>query len=213
MENTSHQPAESGAAILSVGHSNHELERFVELLRQARVSAIADVRSSPFSRRLPQFNRPHLESALRQHQIAYVFLGDLLGGRPAGPELYTAEGWVDYERVRATAPFQRGLDRLIAGQQRFTIAMMCGEEDPLDCHRGLMITPALTERGIVPGHLRKDGSIETTTKMERRLCAETRVGAGLLDGLFPLSAEERRLLLADAYRVMNRKKGYRLEEQ
>src|SRR5262245_44126877 len=84
--------------LISVGHSNHPLEQFLELLRGAGVSALADVRSSPFSRQ-PHFNGPALAPVLRQADIAYVFLGDQLGGRPRSRALYDDEGRVDYELV------------------------------------------------------------------------------------------------------------------
>src|SRR5262249_39014433 len=140
---------------------------------------------------------------------------DLLGGRPASPALYDEDGRVDYERVRRTADFQHGLERLARGLPGPTIAFLCSEEDPLDCHRGLMITPALVERGLAPGHLRKDGSIETNEAMERRLLGETGVGAGFLDGLFAavLTAEDRLAFLAEAYRHMARRKAYRSRQE
>jgi hypothetical protein len=95
---------------------------------------------------------------------------------------------------------------------RHAVALLCAEEDPLDCHRGLMITPALRERGLAPIHLRGDGSSETTAEMEKRLAAETKAGAGILDGLFAdlLSGEERRTFLEDAYRIMSRRKAFRV---
>jgi hypothetical protein len=204
----------AGARLFSVGHSDHDWPEFVDLLQQAGVTAIADVRSSPFSRHHPQFNRVELERGLSEHGIAYVFLGDLLGGRPGARELYHLEGWVDYERVRATDAFRRGLDRLIGGLGRHTIAMLCSEDDPLDCHRGLMITPALFEQGIVPLHLRKDGSVETTAEMERRLLKDAGLD-GAMNGLFAtlLTDEDRRQILAEAYRVLNRRKAYRRDEE
>src|SRR5262245_15452457 len=84
--------------LLSVGHSNHSFEQFVELLRGAGVTALADVRSSPFSRRLPHFNGPQLAASLRPLGIASVFLGDDLGGRPRPRDLYDEDGRVDYEK-------------------------------------------------------------------------------------------------------------------
>src|SRR5439155_24000994 len=69
--------------LFTVGHSNLEAEGLLGLLRAAGVTAVADVRSSPYSRRLPQFNRAALEASLRAAGIAYVFLGAELGGRPA----------------------------------------------------------------------------------------------------------------------------------
>jgi Domain of unknown function DUF488 len=199
--------------LLSVGHSNHDLETFLALLRQAGVTAIADVRSHPYSGRLPHFSRPELERVLRASGIAYVFLGEELGGRPRDSGLYDEEGRVDYERVRATDLFQHGLDRLLVGTERYRVAMLCGEEDPLDCHRGLMVTPALGERGVFPGHLRKAGRIETTAEMEQQLLKATGMGAGELDGLFAaqMTDDDRREDLAGAYRRMARRKAYRLK--
>jgi uncharacterized protein (DUF488 family) len=203
--------SETGVRLLSVGHSNHDWPTFVALLRGAGVTSLADVRSSPYSRRYPYFNKGPLEEGLREYDVAYVFLGDLLGGRPASPALYDDDGRVDYERVRRTAEFQRGLERLTRGLSGPTTAFLCSEEDPLDCHRGLMIAPALAARGFTPGHLRKDGTIETNEGMEGRLLRETRVGAGLLDGLFAamITAADRRALLVEAYRRMARQKAYR----
>ncbi len=197
--------------LLSVGHSNHDAESFLQLLHGAGVTLVADVRSRPFSGRWPHFNRPELERALNEAGIAYVFLGDELGGRPAAADLYTAEGQADYERMRQTPEFRAGLDRLMREGERQKVALLCSEADPLDCHRGLMIAPALVERGLMPGHLRRDGSVETTAEMERRLLAETKVGEGIVDGLFaPLvTATERGELLDEAYRVMARRKAFR----
>jgi uncharacterized protein (DUF488 family) len=188
------------------------MEDLARLLRQASVTAVADVRSQPFSQRHPEFNRPDLEMGLAAHDIAYHFFGQTLGGRPRPGSLYDAEGHVDYERVRQTDTFRRGLDELIAALEQHVVAMLCAEEDPLDCHRGLMIGPALRDRGLGPAHLRGDGSVESTEAMEDRLLALTGVGEGILDGLFAatVTAEERRELLAEAYRVQARRKGFRL---
>jgi uncharacterized protein (DUF488 family) len=203
----------AGERIFSVGHSHHELAALIGLLQGAGINAVADVRSHPFSQRLPQFNRVTLEAALREQDIDYVFLGDLLGGRPPQPSVYDAEGRVDYEKVRTTASFQRGLDRLLCGAEGFVVAMLCSEADPLDCHRGLMIAPALVERGVAPWHLRRDGTVEGTRELEDRLLALTKVGTGVLDGLFAaqVTEQERRDLLAEAYRVQARRKAYRVE--
>ncbi len=205
----------SSFRVYSVGHSNHELAPFLALLQQAGITAIADVRSSPFSRRLPHFNGPQLGPLLRQAGIEYVFLGDLLGGRPSDEEMYDeveGEAIVNYERTRATGAFARGLDRLQRGVENYVVAMMCGEEDPLDCHRGLMITPALKERGLEPFHLRRAG-VESTAEMEARLLRETKVGEGILGGLFPPTPEEEQELLRDAYRAMSRKKAFRVRRE
>ncbi len=198
--------------LISIGHSNHDWPTFAALLRRADVTMLADVRSSPYSGRYPHFNREALRHGLHGEGIAYVFLGDLLGGRPGQPSLYDNDGRVNYERVRQTTAFQRGLDQLTHALNGNIVAFLCSEEDPLQCHRGLMIAPALSERGFPPHHLRKDGSMESNEQMERRLLHETGIGTGLLDGLFAatLTEEERRSLLVEAYRCQARRKAYQL---
>ncbi len=131
--------------------------------------------------------------------------------RPEAPEVYREDGRVNYERVRDTDFFRRGLERLRDAMERLVVAMMCSEADPLDCHRGLLITPALREQGIAPGHLRPDGSVESTEEMEQRLLQA--VGrARPVDGLFAdlWTAEDDRQERAAAYREMTRRKAFRL---
>jgi uncharacterized protein (DUF488 family) len=202
-----------GAALFTIGHSNHSLADFLSLLERHGITAVADVRSHPVSRRNPHFNREELEPALRQLGIVYVFLGAELGGRPGQPSLYDADGRLNYERMRTTDLAQRGLERLDAARQKFTVALMCSEEDPLDCHRGLMIAPALIERGVMLAHIRGDGTLEPMSVMEERLVAETGIASGLLDGLFAstFGETERRELVAEAYRKMAQKKAFRLK--
>jgi hypothetical protein len=205
-------PDRLGSRLFTIGHSNHELDRFLNLLHQAGVTAVADVRSSPFSRRLAQFNQPEFRRALEQQAIGYVYLGDELGGRPRNPELYDADGRVDYWRIRDTAAFNAGLERLSSELEKRTVALTCAEEDPLDCHRALMVCAALVEQGIRPRHVRGDGSIETTLQFEARLLDETGVGRGMLDGLFAASVtpEERAELLEEAYKSQARRRAFRL---
>ena len=205
----------SAARLFSIGHSNHSIDKLLNLLRSGGVTAVVDVRSRPYSGRYPQFNRPELEVALREADLAYEFLGHELGGRPGSMSLYDSYGRVDYDLVRRTEAFKRGVDQLMKGCERQRIAMLCSEEDPLECHRGLMIAPAMVERGIAPMHLRGDGSLETTQQLEQRLMEATGIGVGLLDGLFAatLSEAERQDLLATAYRALAKRKAYRMSPE
>jgi len=137
--------------LYTIGHSDHTLEALIELLRGARVNMVADVRSRPYSRWVPQANRETLARALEKAGITYIFLGDALGGRPEDPALYSpgeAEASAklasrsDYARLAATPAFQAGLERLIALARRGVVAIMCSEGDYHHCHRAALITPA-----------------------------------------------------------------------
>jgi len=153
-------PKPATANVLTVGHSNHSIERFLALLESQRVEVIADVRSHPYSRFVAHFNREALSKALADRGLNYAFFGSELGGRPDGDEFYDDEGHVLYGRVACTDFFTSGVDRLDNGLRRFRVAIMCSEEDPTDCHRRLLVTRVLVTRGVEVVHLRGDGRLQ-----------------------------------------------------
>ena len=154
--------------MLTIGHSNHSLETFVALLQQHGVSALADVRSAPYSRFNPQFNRKALEGSLKGIGIKYAFLGRALGGRPDDPSCYE-NGRVRYDRLARTPLFREGLERVVEGAGRECIALMCAEREPLDCHRTILVGRSLVGRGVAVAHILADGSLEPHDKTMSRL--------------------------------------------
>ena len=192
--------AEIHQAVFTIGHSNLEFSEFLTLLKQHRVQAVADVRSSPHSHYNPQFNREPLQRALREQGISYVFLGTELGARRSEPECYL-NGRADYSLIAQTPAFQHGLDRITQGAATMRVAMMCAEKDPLDCHRCILVSPRLRERGIEVRHILSDGALESQEQAERRLAQ-----------LFELP--ERELfrspgeIVAEAYRLQGEKIAY-----
>ena len=156
------------ATLYTVGHSNHPIEKFLGLLTAHDIGAVADVRSRPFSRRNPQFNKDRLAAHLAQQSIAYVFLGRELGARSDDPACYE-NGKVQYPRLAATASFKSGIDRLLAGAEKYRVALMCAEKEPLDCHRTLLVSRALEQAGISIAHILADGSLEPQEKTMSRL--------------------------------------------
>ena len=160
--------------LFTIGHSTHSAEAFLALLRQHDVEAVADVRSSPFSRFNPQFNRLPLEQFLKANSIRYVFLGKELGARSDDRSCYD-HGRVQYSRLAQTAPFQSGLDRVLQGAAGYRVALMCAEKEPLECHRTLLVTKALAARGQKVLHIHADGRLETHEAAMERLLTLTGV--------------------------------------
>ena len=191
---------DSMPAILTIGHSRHPLERFIELLEGAGVTAVADVRSAPYSRFSPQFNKTDLAASLAAREIDYFFLGKELGGRPARTELYT-RGVADYEKMAAAPEFRAGLARLMELAREKLVAVICAEADPLDCHRCLLIGRALAEAGREVSHILPSGEIITHSQAEDRLLAFAKLGE---EELLRSCAER----LRKAYRLRNRKAGF-----
>jgi uncharacterized protein (DUF488 family) len=154
--------------LFTLGHSTQPAERLIDLLRQHGVTAVCDVRSKPYSRMNPQFNREALKATLSAAGIAYVFLGNELGGRVDDPSCYV-NGRVQYERVARTPLFAEGMRRLEDGARKYRVALLCAEKDPLGCHRTLLVSRHAHERGWRVNHILYDGSLETHEQALERL--------------------------------------------
>lgn len=178
--------------LFTIGHSNISSERFIAMLRDAEVNAIADVRSVPNSRWCPWFSAKALAGSLPPAGITYTMMGDTLGGRPREGRLFR-DGVVDYEAIAVRPEFIASLDRLTEQTARSRICLMCSEREPLDCHRCLLVARNLAERRLAVGHILHDGTIEPHGATEARLLA---LDADA-DGLFAAGERER---LAAAYR-------------
>jgi uncharacterized protein (DUF488 family) len=191
--------------LFSIGHSNIPAERFLSMLRDAGVNAIADVRSTPFSRFFPWFSAKNLVPLLAQESMLYLPYGEPLGGRPRDPKLY-CDGVADYDAMARQPEFEAGLERLRADAARCRVCLMCAEREPLDCHRCLLVARALAGRGLAVGHILHDGTIEPHAATEQRLLE--------LDGepedLFTPGQGDR---LAAAYRRRARAVAYRAKPQ
>lgn len=207
-ENFSQGDAQGLKPLFTVGHSNLEFAEFIQLLREARVELLADVRSRPQSSRFPQFGQPGFEKSLEGEGIAYLFLGEELGGRPDDPAAYQPDGRVDYPARRKSYAFRSGLERVVKELERRTVALMCAEEDPLECHRVLMICPELVSLGIQPLHIRKGSRIETQEAVEERLLESSGFDAVATHTLFP---ELRLEALEDAYARQAGKFSFRVD--
>lgn len=157
--------------LFTIGHSNHSLEKFFELLEANGVMTLVDVRTMPASRYNPQFNKGNLEQALPERDIQYVFAGNYLGGRPSDPTCYKsrslpAEGAdylheVDYPEVMKRPWFTKGIERLLELADEQTTAVMCSEEDPAQCHRHHLIAKYVMREypEVNVRHIRGDGTV------------------------------------------------------
>lgn len=160
--------------LYSIGHSTHAIDVLIDLLARHAVDAVADVRSSPYSRYNPQFNREPLRVVLREASISYVYLGQELGARTDDRSCYV-DGKVQYDLLAETATFREGLDRLEEGASDYLVAVLCAEKDPLTCHRGVLIARAMVTRGFEVLHILEDGELESQEDAVVRLLGELRL--------------------------------------
>jgi nucleoside-triphosphatase len=155
------QELKHSTPVYTVGHSNLDVATFLKLLKGNAIQVVVDVRSAPFSRYVPQFNKREIEATINDAGMKYIFMGDTIGGKPADSICLNADGSVMYDKLALTETFQQGLDRLARGQaEGWTVALMCAEEDPFKCHRHHLIAKELElQRHIPVWHIRSDGTI------------------------------------------------------
>jgi len=193
-------------SIYTVGHSTHPLAEFMSLLTRHGITAVADVRSQPFSR-LPEYNRDALAAVLKCDGIQYVPLGRELGARREEPECYV-DGQAVYERVAQLALFREGLDRLASGARQYRIAIMCAEKEPLDCHRTILVCRHLRTYGLHIVHILADGTLEEHTDTEKRLMRMMDIAPDLFH---PELTEAD--LIEQAYEARGRQIAYRTDPE
>jgi uncharacterized protein (DUF488 family) len=186
--------------LFTVGHSNHSLGAFIELLQRHGVTAVGDVRSHPYSRYAPQYSREPLKAALARIGIAYVFLGKELGARSENPDCYK-QGKVQYDRLARQPQFAEGIRRVTKGMEQHYIALMCAEKDPLECHRTLLVARKLFESGLEIAHIHADGSLEDHGTLESRLLDMCKLPEG---DMFKQRAE----FISEAYAIQGERVAY-----
>jgi uncharacterized protein (DUF488 family) len=162
-------PQTAAPNVLTIGHSDHPIEHFLELLRTSSVEVVVDTRSYPYSNFAPQYDQQPIKEALAKSNLQYLYLGRELGGRPDGEQYYDAEGRVLYNRVADSDLFRQGLTRLESGIRKFRVALLCAEENPAQCHRRLLISRVLLTRGIAVDHIRGDGRLQSEAELAREI--------------------------------------------
>jgi len=187
--------------VFTIGHSTHAIEKFIGLLQAANVTVVSDVRSRPYSRMNPQYNREALRDTLATIGVKYVFLGKELGARSEDQSCYR-NGQVQYDLLAKTELFKKGIERIKAGSQSYRIALMCAEKEPLDCHRTILVSRELVGQGLDIKHILADGQIETHKQALNRLVEKLRLLPGDM-----LRSDD--MILKEAYEAQSEQIAYR----
>lgn len=193
--------------IYTIGHSTHQLEYFLELLKENGVNCVVDVRSVPASAYNPQYNQDTLKIFLKHNQITYLHFADEFGARQTDPDLLDDDGKLDFIKVRKTWRFKNGLERIWQGVEKgFIIAIMCSESEPLDCHRFSMVSVGLENDGFDVKHILSNKTIKTQSELENDLLNQFEKKLpqnNLFDSNVTIEDQ-----LKVAYRLKNKEIGY-----
>jgi len=189
--------------IYTVGHSTHQLDYFLELLKEYNINCLIDVRSLPASSYNPQYNQEPLSNFLRHNRITYLHFPEEFGARHTDPDLLDDEGAVDFEKVRKSWNFKNGVEKLWLGIDKGSIiALMCSESDPFDCHRFSMISIALEKDGFEVKHILKDKSLKSNAELEKQLLKKYEKKLPKPDMFNPNVSEDDQI--KEAYRLRNK---------
>ncbi len=155
------------STIWTIGHGTRTGDEFVQMLQEAGIQYLVDVRSYPGSRRNPQFSREPLVSLLADHGIEYKWEGEGLGGfrKPKADSKHVAlrsEGFRGYADYMESEEFKQAAELLIGEAKQTKIAYMCAERLPWQCHRYL-ISDCLVMRGMHVVHLIAQGKTQEHT--------------------------------------------------
>ncbi len=189
--------------LYTIGHSRHDIDYFINLLKKHKINCLIDVRSSPYSRIAPQFNKETLAGSLKVNNIIYLHFEKEFGARKTDTSLIDLENKVDYSRVRETEEFKEGVKRVFEGLEKgYNIALMCSEANPFDCHRFVMIAYHFVREGVKVNHILKNGNTIDNNELEKELLKKYSKVLPVND-LFTNNITEK-LRLELAYRLRNR---------
>lgn len=197
--------------IYTIGHSNIEIDTFIEMSKRHSITCIADVRSAPYSKYVPQFNKENLKQKLVANGIAYSFFGKELGARQNRPELFDNLNRLIYTKYQETDQFRAGVERLKEGVQKgFKIALMCSEADPFNCHRFVMISSYLVKNGFQVRHILNVNTVVDNSELERKLLVKFEKQLPKRN-LFNDNVSKE-IQIAEAYRLANEKIAFKNED-
>ena len=154
--------------IFTIGHSNHTIEHFIDLLKTHKIDTIVDVRSVTKSGYSKHFNKPNLVYELRKNNISYIDMGKLLGGRPFDKSVCNALNEIEFNKIETREWYKNGISRLIEVSSKSITAVMCSEENPVKCHRGYIISHSLLKRNIEVMHIRGDKTQQKAQFIEKQ---------------------------------------------
>lgn len=201
--------------VFTIGCSTNSLDNFLKLLKMNKINCLVDVRSTPFSKYTNQFNKEVIMKFLNENNILYIWMGKEFGARRNNRNLYSSQGYLDFEKVRKDEDFLFGIKRIKKGIAKgYNISLMCTEKDPIDCHRAILVAKGLEDNDIEVSHILQNGQLCSQQKLEERLLNmyfkdRNQINFDMLLGSSLTDKE----MIEEAYRKRNRKIGYELNER
>ncbi|MEO2506250.1 DUF488 domain-containing protein [Clostridium paraputrificum] len=198
--------------IFTIGHSNYDVERLIDMLRRYNINCVVDIRGTPYSKYNIQYNKETIQKTLEREGFIYIYMAKELAAKRINKVSYNDEGYSDFEKVVKEEEFIKGIERLRNGCKKgYRIALLGAMQDPIRCHRAILVGRALRDAGFKVKHILHDYSIGNQEDIEKFLLKKYyKAGYQLtLDSLNSNISEED--MINEGYRNANKEIGYRIE--
>ena len=199
--------------IYTLGHSNYTIEKLIDMLKKYNINCVVDIRGTPYSKYNVQFDKEIIKYTLTKAGFIYIYMAKEFAAKRINKESYNEEGYSDFELVVNEKDFLDGIERLKNGCNKgYRIALLGAMQEPIRCHRSILVGRALIKYGFNVKHILDDSSIASQDDIEDMLLNKyfSNRNQITIDDLIgnSLSKEE---MIKKAYRLANKEIGYRIE--
>ena len=199
--------------IYTIGHSNYTVERLIDMLKHYNINCVVDIRGTPYSKYNIQFDKETIRYTLSKAGFIYIYMAKELAAKRINKQSYNEEGYSDFEKVIKENEFIEGIERLKNGCNKgYKIALLGAMQEPIRCHRSILVGRALRENGFNVKHILDNYSIASQEDIEQMLLDKyfSNRNQMTIDDLIgnSLNREE---MIEEGYRLANKEIGYRIE--
>lgn len=199
--------------IYTIGHSNYTIERLIDMLKRYKIDCVVDIRGIPYSKYNIQFDLETVKYSLTKSGFSYIYMGKELGANRVSKVSYNEKGYADFEKVVQEEAFVNGMERLENGYKKgYKIAILGAMQDPIRCHRSILVGRSLRDYGFCVKHIIDDYSLKSQEDIEEDLLDKyfSNRRQITIDSIMGNEMEEKDMI-KEAYKLANREIGYRIE--